>query len=276
MSATVITALYSSADPAEGHANNVVTSVAGASAHLKGAWATAIEALPEACEGFSYTHIGSGGSGVRSLIDIGIGPLGDEEVLVPNISSAIGTIQRANVQRVVFPIPLESGTRIAVRHQSSTANIQRQQHLMAWAGGPCGYGASALAYGVDLLTSRGTEIDPGGTPFTKGAWTEVVASTTDAAVQVYVFQTNQGRTSQVSCAGSWDLAVGPLGDEEIVIPDAPTIADGNRQFLGPWCITRALAIPAGSRLSARSQSSIATSPDRKIDLSVVLLAAPEA
>lgn len=109
-------------------------------------------------------------------------------------------------------------------------------------------GYTIEAAGANTATSGGTAI-LGGTANTKGNFVQLVASTTYDATGFFI-STHLWHTSYLETA--IDIAIGAAGSEQIILPDvmAANIASGGRT-------TRAffpIAIPAGTRISARSQA----------------------
>lgn len=102
-------------------------------------------------------------------------------------------------------------------------------------------------------TTAGTAITaPGGTN-TKGAYTQLIASTSADAVGVMLTINTTGSTMLF---GLLDIAIGGSGSEVVVIPDLPIFRfSGLNTGFVPIFIP--VAIPAGSRISARYQNDAA-------------------
>ena len=99
----------------------------------------------------------------------------------------------------------------------------------------------------DMTTSA--NVTANASAHTKGAWTQMVASTAaNADVLILNVLSALGNTNTAALI---DVGIGASGAETVVIPNlAVGGADGN----GFWYITLPVKIPAGSRLAARSQS----------------------
>ena len=112
-----------------------------------------------------------------------------------------------------------------------------------------GGGGRFATEGEDTANSRGTQVDSSGTANTKGSFTELVASTPFDAdgVVIYVGASN---------ADSFllDIAVGAAASEQVVIPDIHNDTKGSMEmnFYAP------IAVPAGSRISARIADDVAS------------------
>lgn len=103
------------------------------------------------------------------------------------------------------------------------------------------------------------EVDRGGTAtitasattHTKGAWTELIASTAAPVSVVALFLTGLAASGQ-STGALLDIGVGGAGSETVVVPD---IAIGGANNLS---VTMPVFIPAGSRIAARMQAEISS------------------
>src|SRR3569832_625051 len=89
----------------------------------KGAWFQVTASLPfDAC-GVIVQWRGSSGAPIFSLIDVGVGAAGAEQVIIPNIAggNASSTEDVWN-QPIIFPVEIPAGTRVAVRAAGSSTN----------------------------------------------------------------------------------------------------------------------------------------------------------
>lgn len=120
------------------------------------------------------------------------------------------------------------------------------------------------AAGAATSTSNGTAITAPGSTNTKGAWTQLIASTAFDAVAIVV-------TGNVSGSGEnnvlIDIGVGASSSEQVVVPDLlakrmPS-ADG---YVGPFVLP--VRIPSGSRVSCRYQ----TDSSPTLNIAAVLIA----
>lgn len=253
---------------------NVSGPVAGAA--VKGAWHEVITSVDhDSCGMILTCH--SSHSGRRLLVDIGFGAAGSEFVVVPDI-------QVPNIDAAQFyytqglsafvPLSIPAGTRVAARCQGQTSTttnaVEVQIYPIAMGmNGMAGF-ERATAYGVDGANTNGTIIDPGGTPNSKGSFTELVGSTANQIkwmmVNVCLEDLNYPQ------AGRWhlDIATGLASSEQVVVPGLHFFCDDIPDMLVPgWVGPFPCAIPAGTRLSARCQSSMSASADRKIGVSII-------
>lgn len=118
-----------------------------------------------------------------------------------------------------------------------------------------GGGSTATPY-VTHDESGAVTVTAGATSHTKGAWVEIIASTTTAATALIV-DVNDIRVTSNNTATLLDFAVGASGSEaafveNIAVGGATERNNGYYQFILP------VTIPSGSRIAARSQALIAS------------------
>jgi hypothetical protein len=113
--------------------------------------------------------------------------------------------------------------------------------------------------GHDLTNSRGTTVTTGAANTKSASWVQIIASTAFSASGLLVQLTDQ------AAAGDFlvDIAVGGAGSEVVIAANlgcssgTGSISRGANYFIP-------INIPAGSRLSAKSQSNLATATVRVI------------
>ncbi|MCI0558753.1 MAG: hypothetical protein MN733_09675 [Nitrososphaera sp.] len=102
--------------------------------------------------------------------------------------------------------------------------------------------------GADLTDSQGTDI-PSGTPnHIKGSWVQLIASTAYPAKMAYIVLDGNGTAGPDFFV---DIGVGAAASEVVVFPNLICGSAGNRQIKFMYLFP--CDIPAGSRISARSQ-----------------------
>lgn len=113
-------------------------------------------------------------------------------------------------------------------------------------------------------TAYGTTVTAGASADTKGAFSQVVASTSFDASGLFIFL---GAGSSGPNSYLVDIAVGGSGSEQVIIPDLlyqqATVGREN------WVLSVPLAIPVGTRVSARCQSNNAS---ETVQVSLLLMA----
>ncbi len=126
--------------------------------------------------------------------------------------------------------------------------------------------ASVVAIGDNTGTTNGTTIDPGASNNTKGAWTEIVASSAD---DLYGFNYSLGTNNNATTGGTlgfWvDFGIGSSGNEEIIAGDMGMCMN-NREQAAYDSHYLDIPIPAGSRIAVRGQSSSNNASQRLFDI----------
>lgn len=95
-------------------------------------------------------------------------------------------------------------------------------------------------------------VTAGETAHTKGAWTELISSTTHTSSQL-VFAAGLSQASQNSAA-LVDIGVGPAGSEVLIIENLPC---GMAASNSNWQVPLPVEVPAGSRIAIRFQCDFA-------------------
>jgi len=206
---------------------------------------------------------------VGYLVDIAIGGAGSEKVVVPNIPHGSANSTRdTDSLAVIVPLAIPAGTRISARYQASTASGSIVRATATLLKGnfksPSALGVVS-ALGALTASSRGTNIDPGGTINTKGSYAELIASTAYDIKALVVIPRKVANGLSVATWWLLDIAIGGAGSEKIVIADYALTAS-DRDILSPESTVIPVDIPAGSRVAARAACSINTASVRTIDL----------
>lgn len=107
-------------------------------------------------------------------------------------------------------------------------------------------------------TFLGTQITASGSTNTKGAYTQLTASSAfDVCWCCVGILINAGATSTGVQAGV-DISVGAGGSEKVVVPNL-CVSVGPASFNEEYCLySFPLSIPSGTRIAARSQSNVAS------------------
>jgi hypothetical protein len=201
------------------------------------------------------------------LIDIAVGAASSEQVIVPNLPVSSNAFASMPGASWLLPVAIPAGSRLNARCQAATASAQLDVQLTLFApmfGGERGLGR-VEACGAVTATSRGTSVDPGGTNNTKGTPAELIAATSFPYKWVCV-SINHTNTQTVAISWTVDIMVGAGGSEVVVVPDL-AVNDGSVGDTNPAIgLCFPCSIPAGSRVSARAQSSLNTSPDRLLEV----------
>lgn len=229
--------------------------------NTKGSWAQLVASTAHATHMLTIMFAG-GGTTLDYLVDIGIGAASSEVVIVPDLIVHGGTGGIVYPGVYMFPIEIPAGTRIAARatvHTGTTA-IHVSAVLHGQGFNPSSPLSLVRAFGATLADSGGISIDSGGTTAnTKGAYSELVASTTYPIKMLALGIGNQANGTRTNASYLVDVAVGAAGSEVVVVPDLLLRAASQNDtmipaFLGPFPVD----IKAGTRLSVRAQCSITT------------------
>ncbi len=201
------------------------------------------------------------------LFDIAIGAVGAEQVIVSNL--LLGTLQYGNMTRAFWiPISVPAGSRISARHQGSLGFVYSWVSVHILAGGFMGSApfGRVTTYGANTAASRGTQIDPGGTANTKGAWVEVTAASTNPT-KAMLLGFSEG-VSNLLPPVKWlvDVGIGSAGAEIVVIPNLALYADANVRNAMPNLGWLPCQIPSGTRITVRAQCDLTSA--NKFDIAV--------
>lgn len=254
-------------------ATSLGTTVAvNAAANTMGSWVQLVASLPNDINGFDLMVENLPGFH-GFLINIGIGAAAAEVVLIPQVS-VCSVVSGSGHYLIHIPVALPAGTRISAQAQSSSGGSDTCAVSIL-------YGDSALNdlqtfgapinYGGDPTNSTGTVVDPGTTANTKGFFTQIAAATT---VDIAVLQLMvDSLKSLMAGAFLLDIAIGAAGSEQVILPNI-VVVNGTGPFntTGGGTINQQLPlkrinIPAGTRLSARVQSTQTAAANRKLGLS---------
>jgi hypothetical protein len=246
------TPLFRNEDWFEDGAQQVVTprglsvnTTASASAHTKGAWSQLISSTnSDASAIWLFVNNATSATDTAALLDVGTGASGSETSVISNI--AIGS---ANQWRVLLPLKIPSGTRIAARVQSVVSSRVASIGVQPINVGDYATAPTSLdVIGSDTATSKGTSFSGA-----SGTWVQGIASTSQAyrgvALIVSGHDANFGNQSGVlftvgvGASGSevefGDMYLGLINNETI----STELGTGTQLF--------GRSIPAGSRLAVK-------------------------
>lgn len=241
--------------------------------NTKGSWTTVVASCPFNADGFYLMF--RNGAVADFLIDIGVGSNGDavDETIVSNILTSSGTNGGACWSTEAYiPLPVRAGNRIAARIQSTDASQTTAITIRPVSGSF--YRAMrmkhATTYGADTSDSGGTQVDPGGSASTKGAYSQVTASTDrPMKAALLCFGSRNNGVFGASHLHYVDIATGTAGGERVIIGDMEMTGEGTNDQYSPVWRNAFVNIPAGSRLAARSSDTQTDATDRLWDIAVV-------
>ena len=206
-------------------------------------------------------HPGANGD---SITDVAVGAAASEQIIVPDL---ILTGSRGVANAWHIPIPTPEGSRIAVRTASSAGNAMEVAVMLLGRSlaEPSSF-SRMTSHGANAGDGGGTQIDPGSTADTKGAWTEMDATTANPMKMLALGIGGQGNFAITAHEQLVDIGIGAAGSEQVVVPDFLIQGGQGVDVMAPFFSTWfPIAVPEGSRLAVRSQCSITDSTDRTYD-----------
>jgi len=253
-----------------GASNGTVVN-ASASANTKGAWTELIASTGFAYAGFQL-FANTDTNNEDFLIDIAIGAAASEKIVADNIFS--GTYRAHAAVMLQIPVGIPAGSRISARVQSNvgsaTCVISGIGYAVGFASPLIGPHSRMISMGAATASTTGVDVNAGATANTKGAWSELVASTSaDFASLVVSMGSNKNGVPAIALF-LFDIGVGAAGSEKVIVPNFcittryvafETVSTIFQSAQGPF----PCSVPAGSRLAMRSQSTTNDATDRILD-----------
>lgn len=169
-----------------------------------------------------------------------------------------------------LPLRIKSGQEVGIRAQSTST---LSSIIATLTGFSCGRKGTPGYAQMDLLSgsasSRGTAIDQGATANTKGAWTQLTASTSVEYDALFIaVGTNGDVTRTATNTSLLDIGVGSAGNEYVIVSDLflrwSSTLDGPRSTVGVMPV----GVGAGKRIVARAAGSDTAAGDRTMDVTL--------
>lgn len=238
--------------------------VSGGSNHTKGAYDEAIASTSE--ETYWITLVLKGAEADESyLVDISVGAASSEVVRIANIPYFGNPAVASGVLSVTMPLTIAASSRVAVRCQATFTSQNLEYMIYLSNDDSFGTSTSNETIGVSTATSFGTDVTPDGTINTKGAYAELIASTSINSNYVVVFCGNSDSNGQTNQSYLVDIATGSAASEVDELINIPFVS--NAVELDSQSYSFFHSISSGTRLSSRCQSdNVAAS---LIDVSVI-------
>jgi hypothetical protein len=256
-----------------GASNGTIPISSTTTTYAKGVWSQLISSTVYDASWIRVTLCGEGQAGRQIAVDIGVGSSGNEVVVISNLGMGSYGTQQVSY---MFPFSVPLGTRISTRISSSfTSENSVAVQCTLFADGYMSPGVvSAIdTYGFSNTTNLGVQVDPGATSNTKGAYTQITAATSnDISGFMLMFDTQAAASPHSEVVDFLvDLAVGSSGNEVVILPNWLQIAYSytNKNYF-PNGVTPyiPMQIPSGTRIAARAQASLSTTPDRQFGLTL--------
>jgi hypothetical protein len=220
----------------------------------KGSWVQVIASTAADICGLQMRVHGNENTKYLTSVDLGIGAAGSEKIIFNDFMVPSDTSSTAGVNAPILPLMIKAGTRIAVRGQAGGASETDHVSLSVCDGSftdmeGC---AGVDGLGFDAVNTHGVQVTSGAAN-TKGAYTEIVASTARDYVGLFLSMgPKDGATSLASLLTYVDIAIGAAGSEIILVPNiwlARVSQIGIYSGAGPQFYP--VSVPAGTRLSLR-------------------------
>lgn len=246
-----------------------LTAVSGANS--KAAWTELVASSSFAADAIIIAPFQSGASG-DFLYDIATGAASSETVIIENFTAMRNTNNTHICASTVFPISIASGSRVAARYQCTSASGTSRfaAYLIKKDNVAFHECTSAVTYGANTTDSGGTSLNPGATTNTKGAYSQLTASTTADIKWLSICIANQNNQARNATGWLVDIATGGAGAETVVVPNVMFVCASGAEGIGPIIYPPIpIEIPSGSRIAARAQAQVDDATDRLIDVVVI-------
>lgn len=244
---------------------------ASATVNAEGAWTQIAASVSHDADGFILCVWT--GAAMNALIDIGVGAAGSEVELMTDVP--VSNFRASTQTSAVYcPIPLRAGVRLAGRCRGDVASGVIRVSLILVKGGFANLGPltslRSATFGVSTANSRGVQVDPGAAVNTKGAYSQIAASTSIPLKAIIVFMSNQRNSADSDMGILLDVSVGASGSERIILPDLRFHAGSTSDSKFPmWTGLFPVDLPSGVRLAARAAASDNNATDRLMDVAIV-------
>lgn len=248
-------------------ANTRGTTVASGLANVKGAWVQLVASTAFYATGIAVYHFVDGSSPASRLLDIGVGAAASEQAIIENIL-LFGRAQDSLMR--YFPISIPAGSRITARLQLDVDSQNSFIHALLFSQPflPHAVLGRCTTYGANTGDSGGVGVDPGAVVDTKGAYSQIIASTTRNIRFLVPSIGNQSNSAMSTAEFFMDIAVGAGGSEQNILENY-FFRFAAQEFVSPGGFPISpVNIPAGSRLAARAQCSINDATDRLFDVTI--------
>ena len=239
---------------------------ANASTHTKGAYVEMLSSLTNDAQGL-YIMCAWGNVNNGFLIDIAIGAVASEVIIINNLYVTTSTNWSVGGAGFFAPIAVPAGTRISARCQCETGSqvINMCLNSIDAKGSSVGFG-TCETIGAVTGSSRGTTIDAGGTANTKGTYAQISASTGGNYKYVGIATGANGDFSiSVDTWSLVDISTGAAAAEVVIFGDYPYMNDTVIDTNVVSHITIPLRIDSGTRVAMRHSSFSNAADARLID-----------
>lgn len=233
------------------------TVVSSATANTYGAWGQIQAALTYQVNFIVVTLTGSAASaGTKNVyVDIGIGPsVGSVTTIIQALSGSSAQSAITGLGRVyVIPIKIAAGELVWARAQGTAGTTSVGVHI-TFCGGlnqpnffpSC---SDIVALGLTTASTTGTTVTPGSTNV-EGAWTQIIAATTEDYVGIMA-STCVVDTTMSALIHTLDIGIGAAAAEVSISENACRFSHDASENILSISTPMWTNIPSGSRLSSR-------------------------
>lgn len=238
--------------------------------HTKGAWVQMIASTVG--EGVALdVHLQRGNGTQVYAVDVAINDGGTRVIIAADLLWYDKDFGNSSLM-IRLPVSIPDGTRLDMRVQSNTNLNAIEAHLKVWLStfqAPAGAGTT-VTYGFTAATTNGVDIDPGAIANTKGAYSEITASTNEPLAGFYLlFAPNDANGTWTDARWLIDVAIGGAGSEVVISADNIMLALVNEVYTSPGHIWIPIDVAEGSRIAIRSQSTENDSNDRLLEVVLI-------
>lgn len=242
----------------------IVSSAPGA-ANTKSTYTELVASTSRPATGLVVNICGPSNNSIWFLVDIAIGAAGSEKVIAANLALPVA---RAALATYFLPLSIPAGSRISFRIQATLVATIDVQVVLIHGGLQQQVYQQLIAYGIDTTTSAGTLIDGGAAANTKGAYVQLVASTSRPHSGLFVMA-SQGYIAAFASDLNHliDIAIGAAASEKVILADYAIRGYQYGTEITASALWLPIKVPAGSRIAARMQSNSIDAEDRTTKVS---------
>jgi hypothetical protein len=227
-----------------------------ASSNTKGAWTQVTSASVADAYGlivFNSAATSASATDTSTVVDVGVGGSGSEVAIITDI--AMGWRPSGFFENRI-PVFVPAGSAISIRAAGVATSGSIPVVVVPLGRTFTGRRPSTSALSLNASGAKGTNLSVPGGANTKGAWTQLVASTTEPYAGLFIGVQGGADNVQPIANALVDIGVGASGSEVVVVPNVAAFSPTTSEQIvvvdnGPWY----LDIPAGSRIAARYATS---------------------
>ena len=210
----------------------------------------------------------------KGALQFGIGPSG-QEVPITDYLLINAARYYQSFPKYYIPIPVKSGERLVVRagmeNSTDSGVFKCYVQLLHKGWGPTENAATITTLGVPSGALTGTSVDPGGTGYTKGAWT-LIGSTSDnykaLSIGIHHYESSYYDTK-------WfvDIAIGTSGSKFIMVNNYLFTKTGDSEGTPAYPMSPffPIHISSGTSIYARCSCSLTFFQHRVLKIAIHLL-----